>query len=98
MIQPLEYNVLVRPDPIEEKTKGGIILSDVSKEADKHAQTKGEIVALSPFAFTYAEWGDMEKPKVGDRVCYGRYVGSVVRYNDEDLVILKDTAISGILR
>ena len=72
MIRPIEYNVLIRPDPAEQKTKGGIILSDQTVETDKHAQQRGVIVSMSPAAFDYAEWPEGAKPEIGDRVIFAR--------------------------
>lgn len=76
-ITPTEFKVLVRPDPVEEVTKGGILLPDQKKDADKFATTDGTIVALSHLAFTYAtdaEW-DGHKPAPGQRCVFARYAG-----------------------
>lgn len=79
-INPTEYKVLVEPAAVEEKTKGGIIKPDMSRDQEKFAQTKGRIIAVSPLAFSYAteeEWLKCggEKPKVGDMVLFGKYAG-----------------------
>lgn len=83
-IYPVEYKILVRPIEVEEKTKGGIILPDETKERDQYAQMEGLIVAASPLAFTYDDWKgqDDAKPKPGDRVLFAKYAGAVVTGKD----------------
>ena len=83
-IYPTEFKVLILPDPVEEVTKGGIIVPTSKAEADKYATIEGRIVAVSHLAFTYAtaeEWGD-NKPKPGDRVIFAKYAG--VRHKAKD--------------
>jgi co-chaperonin GroES (HSP10) len=90
-ILPTEFNVLVLPDPVEEVTKGGIILTDPTKESDKHAAVEGTLVAISPLAFTYEDWEDVHKPKVGQKVIYARYAGNLFDGNDgKEYRLLKD--------
>lgn len=98
-IQPIEFNVLVKPQTVEEKTKGGIILSDVTKEADKYAQQRGEIVALSPLAFSYADWpAGTTLPKVGDEVFFGKYAGTLVKDDDgNEFRLVKDKEIAAVV-
>lgn len=86
-IDPIEYKVLVRP--VEEKgyveMKGGHKLwkPDETKERDQHAAMEGEIIAVSPFAFTYEEWpASAEKPKPGQTAIYARYSGVTIKGND----------------
>lgn len=83
-IVPNEYKVLILPDAVEEKTKGGIIIPVSKKETDEFAMTTGTLIACSPLAFTYAseaEWKDAfaRKPQAGDRIIYERYVGVRVK-------------------
>lgn len=83
-IFPTEFKVLILPDPVEEVTKGGIIVPTSKAEADKYATIEGRIVAVSHLAFTYAtaeEWGG-NKPKPGDRVIFAKYAG--VRHKAKD--------------
>ena len=80
-INPTEFKVLIDPKRVEERTKGGIILPDTTKEREEYAAVEGTIVALSHLAFTYAtaaEWGD-SKPKAGQRVVYAKYAGVRVK-------------------
>jgi chaperonin GroES len=76
-LHPMEFQVVVQPDPVEEKTKGGIILAQSTVEADELAADEGTLVAVSPHAFSYAEWPEgARKPQVGDRVIFSRYAGT----------------------
>lgn len=96
-IKPIEFNVLVRPDSVETKTPGGIILTDVTKESDRFAQQRGTIEAISPFAFDYAVWGDVPKPKIGDRVLFARYDGILVKDGEDEFRLVKDKAIAAVI-
>jgi chaperonin GroES len=100
-IMPTEYRVLIKPKSIDEKTKGGIILPDETKERNQFAQMEGELVAVSPLAFTYAnehEWAGASKPKPGDRVLFAKYAGAVVKGNDgADYRLINDKDISAVL-
>lgn len=83
-ISPTEFKVLILPDPVEETTKGGIIVPIAKAESDKYATIEGRIIAVSHLAFNYAtakEWGDA-KPKPGDRVIFAKYAG--VRHKAKD--------------
>ena len=77
-INPTEYKILVLPSKVEEKTKGGIILPDDSKDNKQHAQQEGTLIAASPLAFTYDNWNDQKPPQIGDRVLFAKYAGAVV--------------------
>lgn len=102
-ITPIEYKVLVKP--VEEKGfvefKSGFKLHkpDETKERDQHAATEGEIIAISPFAFSYEEWPEgAEKPKAGQTAIYARYSGVNVKgadgveyrlMNDKDILAVR---------
>ncbi len=95
-IKPIEFNVLIKPQEVEEKTKGGIILSDVTKEADRYAQQRGTIAAISPLAFSYADWPTgTVLPQVGDTVFYGKFAGTMVKDDDgTEYRLVKDKEIA----
>lgn len=97
-IQPTEFKCLILPKPVEEVTKGGIILATQTADSEKYATVEGTIIAVSHLAFTYAteaEW-DGKKPRTGDRAIYAKYAGVRVKspkdgleyllINDKDLV------------
>ena len=94
-IVPTDVKVLFYPDPVEEKTAGGIILADAFKEKQQYATVKGTLLALGPNAF--AEWGSDNGPQTGDRVVTAQYAGLNIdgadgrKYrlcNDEDIIAL----------
>jgi chaperonin GroES len=99
-IDPIEYKVVVRPVKAAEKTKGGIVLPEQVIEKDQHAAMEGELVAVSPFAFTYEEWpAGARKPKPGDRVLFARYSGITQRGADgSDYRIMNDKDVVAVLR
>ena len=88
-IFPLDVKVLVKPDPVEEKTKGGIILADTTKDRDKYATTRGTVILKGPNAF--AEWGEGNAPVAGARVVFAQYAGLRVKGDDgEDYLVMND--------
>ena len=90
---PLHDRVLVRRIEGEEKTKGGLIIPDTAKEKPQ----EGEIVSVGEGA--YNEDGDRIKPdvKAGDKVLFGKWSGTEVKIDGEDLLIMKESDILGIL-
>ena len=98
-ITPIEYNVVVKPERVEEQTKGGLYMPDEVREKDQYGEFKGVLVALSPMAFSFDEWPeDAPKPKVTDRVVFTRYAGTLVVGDDgEDYRIMKDKDVLGVL-
>ncbi len=95
---PSEYNVVVKPDAVEEVTKGGIILPVSTTDRDKLAADEGTLIAVSPHAFSYADWPEGEKPpQVGDRVVFARYAGSLIKRGDAEYRILKDSNIIAVV-
>lgn len=100
-INPTEFKVLVKPKAVEEKTVGGIIIPDMTKDHEKYRQTEGEIVAISHLAFSYAtpeEWGDA-KPKPGDRILYARNAGVFVKgpMDNEEYVLINDKDVVALI-
>lgn len=96
-LRPMEFNVLILPEAVEGKTKGGIILPDEVKDADKAAANRGLLVAVSPVAFDFAEFRDV-KPQVGDHVWYARYAGTKVKGRDgREYVLCKDRDIGAVI-
>ena len=91
--RPLHDRVLVRRLEAEEKTAGGIIIPDNAKEKP----SEGEVVAVGEGA--YNEDGDRIKPvvKAGDRVLFGKWSGTEVKIDGEDLIIMKESDILGIV-
>ena len=94
MIEPSEYHVIVRPEVIEEKTEGGIILPDTVKDMKQRGAIRGEIVAIGPKAKIRFNDGPV---CLGDKVLYARYGGFVIEEDGEELRILNDEDILGLI-
>ena len=91
--RPLHDRVLVRRIEAEEKTAGGIIIPDSAQEKP----SEGEIVAVG--AGAKAEDGTVTPldVKAGDRVLFGKWSGTEIKLDGEDLLIMKESDIMGIL-
>ena len=91
--RPLHDRVLVRRVEAEEKTAGGIIIPDTAKEKPQ----EGEVVAVGPGARD--DQGRLVELSVkpGDRILFGKWSGSEVRIDGEELLIMKESDILGIL-
>tara|TARA_R110002094_G_scaffold55731_2_gene66666 strand:- start:1666 stop:1950 length:285 start_codon:yes stop_codon:yes gene_type:complete len=93
MFKPLHDRVLVRRIEGDEKTKGGLIIPDSAKEKP----AEGEIVAVG--AGARDDDGDRiaMDVKTGDRILFGKWSGSEVKIDGEDLMIMKESDILGII-
>ena len=91
--RPLHDRVLVRRVNAEEKTAGGIIIPDTAKEKPQ----EGEVIAVG--AGTLNEKGELRPldVKAGDRILFGKWSGTEVKLNNEELLIMKESDIMGIL-
>jgi chaperonin GroES len=91
--RPLHDRVLVRRVEAEEKTLGGIIIPDTAKEKPM----EGEVVAVGPGA--RGEDGTVQPldVKAGDRVLFGKWSGTEVKLDGEDLIIMKESDLMGII-
>jgi len=91
--RPLHDRVLVRRIEEDEKTAGGIIIPDTAKEKPQ----RGEVVAIG----TGARGDDNEivplDVKAGDQILFGKWSGSEVKIDDEELLIMKESDILGII-
>ncbi|MCR5877008.1 co-chaperone GroES [Phenylobacterium sp. J367] len=87
---PVDQRILVKPDPVEEVSKGGIILADTTRDRSKYAATKATLVAVGCNAFR--DWGDhARKPMPGERVLFAQYTGAREKGADgEDYIIMND--------
>ncbi|KQX34771.1 molecular chaperone GroES [Devosia sp. Root436] len=91
--RPLHDRVVVRRLDSEEKTKGGIIIPDTAKEKP----SEGVIVSVGPGARDDAGKINALDVKAGDRVLFGKWSGTEVKLNGEDLLIMKESDIMGIV-
>ena len=91
--RPLHDRVVVRRIEAEEKTSGGIIIPDTAKEKPQ----EGEVLAVGPGARD--EHGALVplSVKAGDRILFGKWSGTEVRIDGEDLLIMKESDILGVI-
>jgi chaperonin GroES len=91
--RPLHDRVVVRRVNAEEKTAGGIIIPDTAKEKPQ----EGEVIAVGPGARD--ETGKLIPldVKAGDRVLFGKWSGTEVKIDSEDLLIMKESDILGVI-
>jgi chaperonin GroES len=91
--RPLHDRVVVRRLTAEEKTAGGIIIPDTAKEKPM----EGEVVAVGPGARN--EQGQLVPldVKAGDRILFGKWSGTEVKLDGEELLIMKESDIMGII-
>jgi chaperonin GroES len=92
--RPLHDRVVVRRIDAEEKTKGGIIIPDTAKEKPQ----EGEVIAVGPGSRD--ETGKLQPldVKPGQRVLFGKWSGTEVRIDGEDLLIMKESDIMGVVQ
>jgi len=90
---PLQDRVVVRRIKEEEKTPGGIIIPDTAKEKP----SEGEVIAVGPGARN--DKGDIVpvEVKAGDRVLFGKWSGTEVKIDGQELLIMKESDIMGIV-
>lgn len=92
-ILPTGGHLLVLPDKVEEKTAGGIIIPETSREKEQQAATKGTLIAIGPGA-----WLDLDDgspwAQVGDKISYARYSGvSMVGKDSVEYVLINDNDV-----
>ena len=91
--RPLHDRVVVRRIEGEQKTKGGIIIPDTVKEKPQ----EGEIVAVGPGARDENGKVNPLDVKAGDRVLFGKWSGTEVKVDGEELLIMKESDIMGVI-
>ena len=91
--RPLHDRVVVRRIESEGKTAGGIIIPDTAKEKPQ----EGEIIAVGPGARDEAGKLVPLDVKVGDRILFGKWSGTEVKIDGEDLLIMKESDVMGII-
>jgi len=91
--RPLHDRVVVRRIDAEEKSKGGIIIPDTAQEKPM----EGEVVAAGPG--TLNDKGELRAldVKAGDRVLFGKWSGTEVKLDGEDVLILKESDLMGVI-
>jgi chaperonin GroES len=91
--RPLHDRILVRRIEADEKTAGGIIIPDTAKEKP----SEGEVVAVGPGARDESGKLTPLDVKVGDRILFGKWSGTEIKLNGEDLLIMKESDVMGVI-
>lgn len=91
--RPLHDRILVRRIEADEKTAGGIIIPDIAKEKP----SEGEVIAVGPGARDDAGKIIELDVKVGDRILFGKWSGTEIRLDGEDLLIMKESDVMGVI-
>ena len=91
--RPLHDRILVRRIVADEKTAGGIIIPDTAKEKPQ----EGEVIAVGPGARD--EHGKLTPldVKAGDRILFGKWSGTEIKLDGEDLIIMKESDVMGVI-
>jgi chaperonin GroES len=91
--RPLHDRVVVRRIEAQEKTKGGIIIPDTAQEKPQ----EGEVIAVGPGGRDEAGKLIPIDLKTGDRVLFGKWSGTEVKIDGEDLLIMKESDVMGVV-
>ncbi|MGD0639878.1 MAG: co-chaperone GroES [Roseiarcus sp.] len=91
--RPLHDRVVVKRLDAEEKTKGGIIIPDTAKEKPQ----EGEVVAVGPGGRDESGKLVPMDVKVGDRILFGKWSGTEIKLDGQDLLIMKESDVMGVL-
>jgi len=91
--EPCMYRIKVKPDPVEEKTAGGIILAQTTKQQEQAATVTGTVISIGPSAFEGAAVIFQ-----GDKILYAKYGGLVHMENGEEFRFMNDSDLIAIER
>ena len=91
--RPLHDRVVVKRIDAEEKTKGGIIIPDTAKEKPQ----EGEVLAVGPGGRDESGKLTPIDLKVGDRILFGKWSGTEIKLDGEDLLIMKESDVMGVI-
>ena len=91
--RPLHDRVVIRRIEAEEKTSGGIIIPDTAKEKPM----EGKVIAVGAGALNKEGKRTPLEVKSGDRVLFGKYAGTEIKIDDDEMVILREDEILGII-
>jgi chaperonin GroES len=91
--RPLHDRILVRRIEADEKTAGGIIIPDTAKEKPQ----EGEVIAVGPGARDESGKLVALDVQTGDRILFGKWSGTEIKLNGEDLLIMKESDVMGVI-
>ncbi len=92
-IKPLGDRILVKPVEVEEEKIGGIIIPDTAKEKPQ----EGEIVAVGPGKMLESGERQAMSVKVGDKILYGKYSSTEIKYGGEEYLIMREDDILAVI-
>ena len=92
-IRPLQDRVIVKRVQEEEKTKGGIIIPDTAKEKPQ----EGEVVSVGPGVRDESGKVNALELKAGDRILFGKWSGTEIKIDGDELIIMKESDVLGVL-
>ena len=97
-LRPIEYRVVVKPDVVEDRSEGGIIIPQQANEMQQWAQVKGTLIACGGKAFKDYPEDEAVSMVPGARVCWSQYEGTTFYgADDEEYKLLNDKNITGIV-
>lgn len=96
-IVPAGHRVLIKPEIVEEKTSGGIILAQTTKDREQQATMRGVVVEVGENAWKAFDDG---RPwaKVGDKVVFRKYAGEKIPEGDEEYRVVNDEDVLAIIK
>jgi chaperonin GroES len=92
-IRPLSDRIVVQPEELETKTKGGIYIPDT---ADKDKPMKGKIIAIGNGKFVDGKMQPLQV-QVGDTILFGKYSGTSIKLDDKELLVMREEDVMGVL-
>lgn len=95
--RPAGHRLIVKPDHVEEVSKGGILIAATNKDREQDAYISGRLVAVGPTAWNLSQHGGQPWAKVGDRVMYASYAGYSLKINGEMYRVMNDEDITAII-
>lgn len=98
--EPFEFNVVIAPEEVQEKTSGGLFLPETAKEREGLATVRGRLVSVSPAAFDYASFPEGTRlPQAGDEVIFAKFAGILIPGEDgREYRLCKDRDIAAFIR
>lgn len=99
-LKPVEFGVLIQVEEIEDRSSGGLFLPETTIEREQMAHDRGTLIAKSDMAFE--DWQGTV-PKIGDKVIFKKYAGTVIQHKEERVVVgkyrlCKDKDIVAVIR
>jgi chaperonin GroES len=91
--RPLEARALIKPRDAETKTAGGIVIPDT---ADKDKPSEGTVLAVGNGKYVDGKLQPLQV-KVGDKVLFGKYAGTAIKIEGDDLLVMREEDIMGVL-